>query len=226
MRVSPAPPLAALFARAEADDAAGLIAALPAGQSIFELRDADGVSLPLFCLYRGRRRALEALLARGEAVPLHEAAALGLVEAAEQALATSPGPLHLLSTDGWTPLHLAAFFGHAAMVRLLLARGADATIWGRAFERNLPLHAACAGRNAKPEVVRLLIPATPELDARQGGGWTPLMLASVNGMADSVELLLAAGADPALRNDKGESPIELARGQGHEAVAARLATRS
>jgi ankyrin repeat protein len=128
-----------------------------------------------------------------------------------------------LSPDGWTALHLAAFFGHASTVALLLARGADATLWSRAFERNLPLHAACAGRTEKAEVVRALIAATPDLDARQGGGWTPLMLAAANGMAASVQLLLAAGADWTLANDAGQTAVALAREYGHTAVAERLA---
>jgi ankyrin repeat protein len=34
----------------------------------------------------------------------------------------------LLLQDGWTPLHWAAYHGHAGLVRMLLQAGADATI--------------------------------------------------------------------------------------------------
>ncbi|MBI3516655.1 MAG: ankyrin repeat domain-containing protein [Proteobacteria bacterium] len=215
--------VAAVFAATQDDDPTRLLAALPSGASPFALRDRDGVSLVLHCLYNGLKRNLDALLARDEALPLHEAAALGDDAAVAAALERSPAALHLLSPDGWTALHLAAFFGRPSTVTLLLARGADAALWSRAFEHNLPLHAACAGRTEKAEVVRALIAATRDLDARQGGGWTPLMLASANGMAAAVQLLLAAGADWTLANDHGKTALDLAREHGHTAIAERLA---
>ena len=211
-----------VFAIAKQDDPAALLAALPAGIAPSGLRDRDGTSLVLFCLYSGLQKNLAALTARGDALPLHEAAALGDAVALERALARSPDSLFLLSPNGWTALHLAAFFGREPTVRLLLTRGADANLWGRAFEHNLPLHAACAGRTGKPDVVRALIPATRDIDARQGGGWTPLMLAAANGMADSAALLVGAGADRALANDAGKTAVALAREHGHADLAARL----
>jgi ankyrin repeat protein len=213
----------AIFAAAKADDPAQLLATLPPDASPFTLRNRDGISLLLFCLYNGLRRNVVALVARAEPLPLHEAAALGDDQAVAAALARAPDALHLLSPDGWTALHLAAFFGHAATVALLLARGADPMLWSRAFEHNLALHAACAGRSEKAEVVRALIAVTRDLDARQGSGWTPLMLAAANGMAASVQLLLAAGADWTLANDAGQTALDLARQHGHTTIAERLA---
>jgi ankyrin repeat protein len=213
-----------IFATAAQDDPAALFAALPTDRSPNDLRDRDGTSLLLHCLYRGLKHNLAALRERCTPLPLHEAAALGDDLAVAAALIRAPDALRLLSADGWSALHLAAFFGHAATVRLLLARGADANLWSRGFEHNLALHAACAGRTEKPDVVRALIPATADLNACQGGGWTPLMLAAVNGMATTAALLREAGASTALRNDQGKTAAELARDEGHGALAARLAT--
>jgi ankyrin repeat protein len=210
------------FAAAAQDDPALLLAALPTGVDPTALRDRDGTSLVLYCLYRGLRKSLAALVVRSAPLKLHEAAALGDAAAVDQALARSPDSLHLLSPDGWTALHLAAFFGHAAVVALLLERGADPALWSRAFEHNLPLHAACAGRHQKADVVHALIAVTRDLDARQGGGWTPLMLASANGMAETVDALLAAGADRTLINDAGKTATALAQEHGHDAIADML----
>jgi ankyrin repeat protein len=215
-------PLDEIFAAAAADDPAALLTLLPPDRSPCALRDRDGISLVLSCLYRGLKKNLEALVLRSAPLPLHEAAALGDDAAVAAALARAPDALHLLSPDGWSALHLAAFFGHAGTAALLLARGADGGLWSRAFEHNLPLHAACAGRREKIDVVRALIPATPDLNARQGRGWTPLMLAAVNGMAATVEALLAAGADRTLTNDDGQDAAALARAEGHTALADRL----
>jgi ankyrin repeat protein len=212
-----------VFAAAKADDPERLLACLPSDVSPCALRTSDGISLLLFCLYNGLRRNVVALIARSAPLPLHEAAALGDDDAVAAALARAPDALHLLSPDGWTALHLAAFFGHAATVALLLARGADPDLWSRAFEHNLALHAACAGRSEKAAVVQALIAVTRDLDARQGSGWTALMLAAANGMAASVQLLLAAGADWTLANDAGQTALDLAREHGHTSIAERLA---
>ena len=215
-----------IFAAAAADEPAALLTLLPSDRSPCALRDRDGVSLVLSCLYRGLGKNLAALVARSAPLPLHEAAALGDDAAVTAALARAPDALHLLSPDGWSALHLAAFFGHAGTVALLLARGADAMLWSRAFERNLALHAACAGGREKPDVARALIAPTTDLNARQGHGWTPLMLAAANGMAASAEALLAAGADRGLTNDDGKDAAALARAEGHAALAERLSARA
>jgi ankyrin repeat protein len=210
-----------IFAIAANDDPAALLAALGSASPI-ALRDPDGASLVLHCLYRGLRNNLTALVAHAAPLPLHEAAALGDDAAVEAALTRAPDALHLLSPDGWTALHLAAFFGHENTVRLLLARGADPALWSRAFERNLPLHAACAGRREKVEVVRALLAVTPDVDASQGSGWTPLMLAAANGMAATVSVLRARGADATLKNDAGKTASDLAAEHGHAAIVELL----
>lgn len=57
-------------------------------------------------------------------------------------LLSSPSP------DGWTPLHLAAHFGHSSLAAYLLAIGADPLAGSSSVLANLPIHAAAAGRHA------------------------------------------------------------------------------
>ncbi len=200
---------AELFERAGADDAEAVLAALPADRPLHALRNPAGESLVLFCVYRRRRAVLGALLARNPPLTLHEAAALGARETVDAALAAAPWALDTLSPDGWTALHLAAHFGHCDVVDALLEAGADANLYARGFERNLPLHAAAAG--GRLDCALRLVPVTADIDARQGGGWTALMLAAHEGMAPLVEALLARGADAALINDAGADALALAR---------------
>src|SRR3954469_14453429 len=82
-------------------------------------RDEHGVSALLLSLYHRRPQATEALLAAGAEVGPLEAAALGDVEKLADA------DLSVRGGDGFTPLHLAAFFGGADAVKVVLARGAD-----------------------------------------------------------------------------------------------------
>ena len=182
----------------------------------------EGISLPLYALYGGLSPALEALEPYAEGFTIHEAAALGRIARLRACLAAAPWSIDTLSLDGWTPLHLAAFFAQDEAVRTLLDQGADPNLYGRAFERNLPLHASCAGRLKKPKVVALLIPVTADLDARQGGGWTPLMLAAANDMAESLTQLLQAGADRSLTNDEGQTAHDIAAKYKREEILRQL----
>jgi ankyrin repeat protein len=53
-------------------------------------------------------------------------------------------------------------------------------------------------------------------------GVTPLHLAAYTGSVELVELLLAKGADPNARADKGATPLVAASRQGHKKVEAVL----
>src|ERR1700712_3929402 len=81
--------------------------------------DEHGVSALLLALYHRKPEARDALLAAGALVGPLEAAALGDVAKLEGA------DLSVRGGDGFTPLHLAAFFGGAEAVRAILPTGAD-----------------------------------------------------------------------------------------------------
>ena len=61
------------------------------------------------------------------------------------------------SADGFTALHLAAFFGRPDAVRFLLDRGADVDAPGRGWMTGTPLHSAASARQT--EVVAVLLDA-------------------------------------------------------------------
>jgi ankyrin repeat protein len=129
-------------------------------------------------------------------------------------------PVDDRSADGFTALHLAAFFGQPAVARLLLERGADPNPWASGDLRVQPLHSAVAGDHA--EVAEMLVLGGADIDAAQRLGYTPLMGAAQNGMAATVELLLARGAAPKARNDDVLTAAELADRAGHHEVAATI----
>lgn len=210
-----------LFALATADDDAALLAAL--GETAAPVRNENGETLYLFCLYRGRTKCAEALKARG-GLTLHEAAAAGEAARVEECLRAAPWTVHSLSADGWSALHLAAFLGRDAVVEQLLALGADARQWGRAFETNLALHAACSGGRLGNAALAKLVAATGDPDVTPKHGFTPLMQAAAGGYESEVEVLLAAGADRTRKHpEKQMTPADFARERGHAALAERLA---
>jgi len=203
-----------------ADDAAGLEAAI-LGADLARLHNDSGESLYRFALFHGHAECAETLKRRG-ALPFHDAALAGDAARAEELLAAAPWAIDLLSPDGWTALHLAAFFGNDEVVDTLLAQGASARVMGRAFEQNLAIHAACAGRRIGSGAFARLVAATGDPDARQKQGYTALMIAAGNGFGTAVEVLLKAGADPAIRQAEGKSAADFARERGHTELAARL----
>lgn len=103
-----------------------------------------------------------------------------------------------------SPLMMAALRGHLGLCKALIARDADVNKPGWA-----PLHYAATGGHA--EVITLLLEHSAYIDAESPNGTTPLMMAAMYGNAESVKVLLDAGADPAVRNALRLSALDFAR---------------
>lgn len=144
----------------------------------------------------------------------YEAAEKGDLAELSAALDLEPRTIESFSTDGWTLLHLASYFGRLEAAQLLLDRGAAVEARSRNTMANQPLHAAAAGR--KPELVRLLLAHGAPADSKQDGGFTPLHSAAQSGDLETIKLLLAAGANPQQLSDDQRTPVMLARDQGHQ----------
>jgi ankyrin repeat protein len=186
---------------------------------LVDARTSTGDSAILTAVYNGRREIVNLLVARGASLTLFEACAAGEFDRVER-LVTSEPDVNRFSPDGWTPLHLAAFFGHANLVELLLARGADVAARSRNANGNTPLHAALAGNRTM--VVGLLIGGGADVNAADGEGFCPLHLAAANGNVDAVKALLAQGADPRATNAGGLTSLDLAQKGNHREAAAFL----
>ncbi|MBA3690668.1 MAG: ankyrin repeat domain-containing protein [Actinobacteria bacterium] len=208
--------LFAAIAAGEVDAARAMLAVDP---SLASARDHEGVSALLRARYRSDRSLTEAILAADPEVDAFEAAALGDLDRLTARLAEGP-EVHGFSADGFTALHLAAFFGKAEAVRLLVARGADVDARGRGWMTGTPLHSAASGRHA--DVVEILLATGADPNARQSGGWTPLHSAAHNGDVASVALLLTAGGDVRALNDEGASVMSMAQDSGDAATIAAV----
>lgn len=109
-----------------------------------------------------------------------------------------------------TTLHWTAQKGLIESTKLLLAAGASVNV--RTKFGDTPLHGAC--RHANLKIVSMLIRAGADVNAADGGGDRPLhwlmqnpgnapgIIAAVGG------LLLEAGADAEVKNNKGHKPID------------------
>jgi ankyrin repeat protein len=205
------------FAAVRAGDLDELREIVAADPAVTSARDRDGLSLVLQAAYRDRTDMVELLVQEGASLDVFEASALGRIERVTALAGTDPERVNAWSVDGFTPLHLASFFGHAGVARLLLDEGADVAAVSRNRMEVMPLHSAVAGRHRA--VVEVLLDGGAPVDARAHGGYTPLLEAAQNGDRSLVELLLARGADPALARDDGKTSRDLAMEKGHEDVA-------
>jgi uncharacterized protein len=111
------------------------------------------------------------------------------------------------------PLHYAAAENDAALVRQLIAQGAEVDAQDR--DGFTPLH--FAAQQYAVAAAKLLLDAGGRVDIPNMYGNTPLWTATFNsrGQGDMIRLLRASGADPLRQNNYGHSPLTLARTIGN-----------
>jgi ankyrin repeat protein len=121
--------------------------------------------------------------------------------------------------SGESPLHFAATYSDAGMIRLLVERGADPN---RSAVSWPPLRAACwhslhdGGAN-----VEALLRGGAHVDAVEPDGETALMYATWTGNLDAVRILLRHGANPRLKDNSGKTALDHAV-KSQQASAIRL----
>ena len=201
-------------------------AMLSADPTLIDARSRTGDSAILTAVYHGQKEIVNLLVARGASLSIYEACAAGEIERVERLVLESasgavgaPG-INGYSADGWTPLHLAAFFGHAKIVELLIAHSADVLARSRGANGNTPLHAALAGNHKF--VAGVLIGHGADVNAPDAQGWRPLHLAAANNNMDAIEALIAQGADVHAPNGEAKTALSLATEKNHREAAALL----
>src|SRR5438034_941036 len=158
-----------LFAAIDAGDVDRVGAMLDVDPSLAMARDHEGVSALLRARYRLDRALAEAVRARGAALEVCEAATFGDLDRLAVLLEADPGLTDRRSGDGFTALHLAAFFGQDDAVRVLLARGADPDAHGTGWMTGTPLNSAASAGHAATVDLLLESGADPDAVQRAGG---------------------------------------------------------
>lgn len=190
--------------------------------------NADSYERFITAVQRDDVRTIQALAARGLDVnsispdlqpPLVLALGRDALQVADYLARHPDTDLNAINTAGENALMMAALRGHLALVQTLIERRAQVNRPGWT-----PLHYAAthAGEAALP-ITRLLLEHHAYIDAASPNGSTPLMMAARYGEASVVDLLLAEGADPTLRNQQGLDAIDFARQTDRDHVAEAIA---
>lgn len=211
-----------LFIATKCNDVATARALLDRNPSLAASAGPDGTSAVLTAAYHRAQDVLALLVSRAPPLSIFEAAAVGDCERLQALLGPDPGAAQRFSHDGWTALHLTAFFSRTEAARLLLRHKANPRAVSHNPMANEPLHAAAAGR-ADKALLEALLEAGADPNARQRGGYCALHSAAANGDKGLVELLLARGADKSAVGDDGRTPLQIARERGQSQLEALLA---
>ncbi len=155
---------------------------------------------------------------------LHVAAWSGSSSIFRQLLAAGSDP-NLADQDGWTAFHWAAR-NRAPLeaLELLIATGADVDALNGKGES--PLYLMASGwEEPDPRSLSLVLGSLSDPDRADFQGITPLMKAAARGFAGTVGILLEAGADARLKDQRGNRAEDFAAAQGHPDIVDLLRSR-
>jgi ankyrin repeat protein len=173
------------------------------------MAEETGPSRILKALYHGQKDVVNELLASGIELNVYEAAGTGQTQRLRELIAADPSLVNSHAPDGFTPLGLAIFFGHAETVNALIDAGADVNLASRESMKVSPLASASAA--GQLEIARVLIARGANVNARAAGDFTPLHESAASGRMEFAKLLLENGADVNARTADGKTPLDYAR---------------
>ncbi len=189
---------------------------LKSDASIANLKTEQGVSAVLLACYYGKNEIAQLLGKHKIALDIFEATALGNLEVVKTKIEESKDLINAFSSDGFSPLGLACFFGQFPIAAYLLANGASVDTPSNNDFKVAPIHSAAARKNL--EIAKLLIENGANIDAQQMSGVRPLHSAAHNNDFPMVTLLVENGADVNAKTNEDKSPLQMAEEHNFETV--------
>jgi ankyrin repeat protein len=181
---------------------------------------SHGVSPVLLACYYKKPVIAGLIAGFSKQITLFEACALGKFQETADLVNRDPELINSFSRDGFTPLGLAAYFGHEEISRLLISKGASVNTAANNGFNVFPIHSAVAARSYN--ITKMLLEAGAEVNVKQQAGFTALHAAAQTGNIEMIVLLLEYAADLNVRMEGGKLPADLAEEKGFAEIAAIL----
>jgi ankyrin repeat protein len=188
-----------------------------ASNSALARAKSDGVSAILWAVYHGQAPIARVIADARGSIDIFEAAALGDEHVMSSLISQDAEAVNDFSADGFTPLGLAAYFGHLEMVKMLLKAGANPNLQSRNGLGVIPLHSALS--NGAKEIARVLVEGGSDVNFPSKEGWTPLHYTAHDGDWETSDFLLSKGASTSQVNNIGETAAMEARTHGYTDLA-------
>lgn len=199
---------------------AGIKHALNQDKSLADAITPHGVSVLQFAAYCRNTEAVQLIKKYKTSIDVFEATAIGEQQVVKEAMVDNPALKTAFSTDGFSLLGLAAFFGHLNLAEFLLSHGCNPNISSNNDFKVAPLHSACATSNV--EMAKLLLQNGANVNAMQMNDITPLHSAAHNGSLEMVKLLVSHHADQNAKTTDGKTAYDMAIEGSFEEIAKLL----
>ena len=213
-----------IFAPTFHGDLERVTALLDEDPELVEVRDAKGLTPLHVAASRGQDDIIRLLIDRGADIegptedgewsPLAFAAYRGHLGAVEALIECGAE----VGEAAGNPIHFAGQRKHKEVCRLLVQGGAVDDLVDPAEPDLLELFRASFSYDL--ESVEQILDSRPELvHGKDRNGRTPLHEVSTHGDVKAAKVLLQAGADPGVLDDRGQSPIDRAAAHRQHAVS-------
>lgn len=187
---------------------------------VIDQKDESGTSAFFLLLYSGEIAAFHKAKGLKKEFDFFEAIVSGKPDLVKEHLLHNPALLNQYSSDGFTPIALAAFFHQTSTAQFLLSKDADPNLQANNPSKVNALHAAVAKENES--LIRAFLEKGADPNISQAQGVTPLHSAAHRGRLSIVRLLLDHGADITLKMDNGDDAHTIALRDGHLEIAELL----
>lgn len=205
-------------------DASRIITLIESNPGILDAKDENGSSGFVLIAYSGLKPVFERAIVLKQSFSFHEAIVSGNESVVQEYLNNTGNSLiNSYSSDGFTPISLAAFFDQTKIAILLFENGADPDLQATNPSKVNALHSAVTKENF--ELCKILINAGANVNAEQMQNVTPLHSAAHRGNLNIVQLLVENGAEIDKKMENGDTAPIIAERDGHQDVARYLAKK-
>ncbi|CAH9080635.1 unnamed protein product [Cuscuta europaea] len=153
---------------------------------------------------------------------LHAAARAGDLTAVQRICSTNPLAVNFRDKHSRTPLHLAAWSGHAQVVNYLCKNKAD--VGAAAMDDKGAIH--FAAQKGHLEVVRILLTSGVSVKSVNRKGMTALHYAAQGSNLELVKYLVKKCTNISVKNKAGKTPLDLATNEDIQSFLRECETTS